>query len=125
MAVDCGCALRTGFRGGDAVYLGLRKDGTWDAGSDGSAAKAGGDRAVPVCAESDVSGFFAGWAGLWAIFRRASVEAIAWASAVPAAVALFVVLYEQPTLRRKFGEDYEEYCRNVRAWIPRMRPWVK
>ena len=70
-------------------------------------------------------GFFAGWAGLWAIFGRASVEAIAWASAVPAAVALFVVLYEQPTLRRKFGADYEEYCRNVSAWIPRMRPWVR
>jgi protein-S-isoprenylcysteine O-methyltransferase Ste14 len=44
---------------------------------------------------------------------------------VLAAVALFVALYEQPTLRRKFGADYEEYCRNVRAWIPRMRPWVK
>ena len=70
-------------------------------------------------------GFFAGWAGLWVIFGRASVAAIAWACAVPAAVALFVVLYEQPTLRRKFGADYEEYCRNVRAWIPRMRPWVR
>ncbi len=70
-------------------------------------------------------GFFAGWAGLWVIFGRASVGAIAWASAVLAAVALFVMLYEQPTLRRKFGEDYEDYCKNVRAWIPRMRPWVR
>jgi protein-S-isoprenylcysteine O-methyltransferase Ste14 len=70
-------------------------------------------------------GFFAGWAGLWVIFGRASVAAIAWACAVLAAVALFVALYEQPTLRRKFGADYEEYCRNVRAWIPRIRPWVR
>ena len=52
-------------------------------------------------------------------------EDIAWACVVLAAVALFVLLYEQPTLRRKFGADYEEYCRNVRAWIPRMRPWVR
>ena len=70
-------------------------------------------------------GFFAGWVGLWVIFGRASVGAIAWASAVLAAVALFVMRYEQPTLRRKFGADYEEYCKNVRAWIPRMRPWVR
>jgi len=70
-------------------------------------------------------GFLAGWIGLWVIFGRASVAAIAWACVVLAAVALFVVLYEQPTLRRKFGADYEEYCRNVRAWIPRMHPWVR
>jgi protein-S-isoprenylcysteine O-methyltransferase Ste14 len=70
-------------------------------------------------------GFFAGWVGLWVIFGRTSVAAIAWACAVLAAVALFVVLYEQPTLRRKFGADYDEYCRNVHAWIPRMRPWAR
>jgi protein-S-isoprenylcysteine O-methyltransferase Ste14 len=70
-------------------------------------------------------GFFAGWAGLWVIFGGASVAAIAWACVVLAAVALFVALYEQPTLQRKFGPDYEEYCRHVRAWIPRMRPWVR
>lgn len=34
---------------------------------------------------------------------------------------LFVVSYEEPTLRRKFGADYEEYCRAVPRWIPRMR----
>jgi protein-S-isoprenylcysteine O-methyltransferase Ste14 len=70
-------------------------------------------------------GFFEGWAGLWVIFGRANVAAIAWACAVLAVVALVVVLYEQPTLRRKFGADYEEYCRNVHTWIPRIRPWVR
>src|SRR5216117_3893659 len=29
---------------------------------------------------------------------------------------LFVVLYEEPTLRRTFGLDYEAYCRRVRRW---------
>ncbi len=33
--------------------------------------------------------------------------------------ALFVVFYEEPTLRKKFGTDYEEYCRNVHRWRPR------
>ncbi len=31
---------------------------------------------------------------------------------------LLVVLYEEPTLRRTFGEDYETYCRQVRRWWP-------
>jgi hypothetical protein len=32
-------------------------------------------------------------------------------------VALFVKFYEEPTLRRRFGTDYEEYCRNLPRWI--------
>jgi protein-S-isoprenylcysteine O-methyltransferase Ste14 len=34
---------------------------------------------------------------------------------------LFVIFYEEPTLRRQFGESYEEYCRTVPRWIPRFR----
>jgi protein-S-isoprenylcysteine O-methyltransferase Ste14 len=33
---------------------------------------------------------------------------------------LFVVSYEEPTLRRTFGEEYEAYCRQVRRWWPRV-----
>src|SRR5215472_3747318 len=32
---------------------------------------------------------------------------------------LFVVLYEEPTLRRTFGTEYEEYLRRVRRWLPK------
>jgi protein-S-isoprenylcysteine O-methyltransferase Ste14 len=39
-------------------------------------------------------------------------------------VALFVRFYEQPTLRKLFGRDYDEYCAHVRAWLPSWRPWV-
>lgn len=31
---------------------------------------------------------------------------------------LFVVLYEEPTLRRSFGADYTAYCGHVRRWLP-------
>ena len=34
---------------------------------------------------------------------------------------LFVTLYEEPTLKRRFGSSYEDYCRAVPRWIPRAR----
>jgi protein-S-isoprenylcysteine O-methyltransferase Ste14 len=34
---------------------------------------------------------------------------------------LFVIFYEEPTLRRQFGESYEQYRRSVPRWIPRIR----
>jgi protein-S-isoprenylcysteine O-methyltransferase Ste14 len=35
------------------------------------------------------------------------------------ATHLFVVLYEEPTLRRTFGTEYEAYLRRVRRWLPK------
>lgn len=32
---------------------------------------------------------------------------------------LFIVLYEEPTLRRQFGRPYENYVRQVNRWVPR------
>jgi protein-S-isoprenylcysteine O-methyltransferase Ste14 len=68
-------------------------------------------------------GFGVGWIGLWIVFGHASVALIAAAAAVALAVHLFVVFHEEPTLRGKFGVDYEEYCRNVRRWLPPLTPW--
>jgi protein-S-isoprenylcysteine O-methyltransferase Ste14 len=36
-------------------------------------------------------------------------------------VHLFVVLYEEPHLRKVFDGAYEEYCQRVHRWIPRFR----
>lgn len=33
-------------------------------------------------------------------------------------VHLLVVFYEEPTLHRLFGRDYEDYTRRVRRWLP-------
>lgn len=34
---------------------------------------------------------------------------------------IFVLLYEEPTLRKSFGEEYERYRASVPRWIPRIR----
>ncbi len=33
---------------------------------------------------------------------------------------LFVLAYEEPTLRRTFGPDYEAYCDRVKRWWPHV-----
>src|SRR5262247_1691891 len=39
------------------------------------------------------------------------------------ACPVFVLLYEEPTLKRTFGPEYEAFRANVPRWIPRVRPW--
>lgn len=36
---------------------------------------------------------------------------------------LFVLVYEEPTLRATFGADYERFYTEVPRWIPRAIPW--
>jgi protein-S-isoprenylcysteine O-methyltransferase Ste14 len=42
---------------------------------------------------------------------------------VAATVVSFAHWYEEPALRRRFGEQYERYRRAVPGWVPRRRPW--
>lgn len=37
------------------------------------------------------------------------------------ATHLFVTLYEEPTLRKTFGSAYDDYCKRVPRWIPRLK----
>ena len=36
---------------------------------------------------------------------------------------LFVVGYEEPTLKKSFGTEYEAFLINVPRWIPRLTAW--
>ena len=53
----------------------------------------------------------------WAVLLQAPTLVL-YAFAVGVAFHLFVVLYEEPHLRRLFGVDYETYCSRVSRWLP-------
>jgi protein-S-isoprenylcysteine O-methyltransferase Ste14 len=53
-----------------------------------------------------------------------SVGDLLYAGIVLVAVASFVRGYEEPTLELAYGDEYREFRRNVRGWIPRVRPWT-
>ncbi|HJS43875.1 MAG TPA: isoprenylcysteine carboxylmethyltransferase family protein [Gemmatimonadales bacterium] len=55
-----------------------------------------------------------------ALLAHSSALVIYWAFFF-AMANLFVLLYEEPTLRRQFGESYERYAREVGRWMPRLR----
>ena len=52
-----------------------------------------------------------------------SRQHLAWALIFLAMNILFIPLLEEPGLRRRFGDSYLEYCRNVPRLFPRFRPW--
>ena len=52
-----------------------------------------------------------------------NAELIVYAAVVGLVAHLFVLAYEEPTLRKTFGREYEIFCRNVPRWLPRLTPW--
>jgi protein-S-isoprenylcysteine O-methyltransferase Ste14 len=52
-----------------------------------------------------------------------SLPLLEYALVVWAAFHVFVLAYEEPTLRARYGPEYAAYCAGVRRWWPRRRPW--
>lgn len=52
-----------------------------------------------------------------AIFYE-SISVALYAGLFLLAAHIFVVVYEEPTLRRTFGQEYDAYCARVRRWWP-------
>ncbi|MCA0029564.1 isoprenylcysteine carboxylmethyltransferase family protein [Mesorhizobium sp. B263B2A] len=48
---------------------------------------------------------------------------VAYAAVGAVAMGAFVRLYEEPTLSRRYGEEYDTYRRNMPGWLPRLTPW--
>src|SRR6266545_4457311 len=81
-----------------------------------------------VLAPGVVAGLLPWWLTGWRV--RQPLPWWAWAPLrvaggvlIDAGVAAFVHGYEEPTLRRQFGAQYQAYQRAVPAWWPRRRPW--
>ena len=53
--------------------------------------------------------FYESWAVFWYCIAFAFIT------------YLFVVVYEEPTLRSTFGADYVDYCKRVKRWWPSAR----
>jgi protein-S-isoprenylcysteine O-methyltransferase Ste14 len=53
------------------------------------------------------------WFGYWSLLIYACLVFIT--------MHAFVVLYEEPTLKGKFGAGYENYLQQVPRWIPRFK----
>ena len=53
------------------------------------------------------------WFGFWSLLAYTALAFIA--------THLFVTLYEEPTLKKKFGKSYEDYLKKVPRWIPKFK----
>lgn len=51
--------------------------------------------------------------------RLASLAMVLFALVALLLIHVFVVGVEEPGLRRRFGKEYEDYCRAVPRWLPR------
>lgn len=62
----------------------------------------------------------AGLALLGAALFYGSVGIVAYTGLLLTLTHTFIVVYEEPVLRRTFGTEYEDYARRVRRWLPRF-----
>jgi protein-S-isoprenylcysteine O-methyltransferase Ste14 len=51
-----------------------------------------------------------------------NIGVLIYAAVVWLAMHLFVVSYEEPTLRRRYGAEFDFFSRNVPRWIPPIPP---
>ena len=55
------------------------------------------------------------------VLYAASLGVFLYALAITIGSHMVVLYVEEPVLRKRFGESYEAYCRNVPRWLPRLR----
>jgi protein-S-isoprenylcysteine O-methyltransferase Ste14 len=53
----------------------------------------------------------------------ASPVLLAWAAIFLIVNLIYIPLFEEPQLERRFGEAYRAYKRNVPRFLPRLHPW--
>jgi len=60
-------------------------------------------------------------AGETVLFERRVM--VAYLAIMWLATHLFVCFYEEPTLTRRYGDEYLRFKQNVPRWLPRLKPW--
>jgi len=53
------------------------------------------------------------WFGFWSLLIYALIVFLGFSS--------FVIFYEEPNLKQRFGAGYDEYLKRVPRWIPRFK----
>ena len=53
-------------------------------------------------------------------FLSKSLELLGYAALLALVFHAFIRLYEEPTLRKQFGQQYVDYMAAVRRWVPRL-----
>ena|SRR5687768_4797824 len=65
-----------------------------------------------------VVGMILGQAALFGDLQLLAYAAVVWLG-----FHIFVLAYEEPTLRRSFPDDYAAFFAAVPRWLPRLTPW--
>jgi len=52
-----------------------------------------------------------------------SQNILIWAGTFFVVNTIYFILFEEPNLEQRFGNDYQEYKRNVSRWLPRLTPY--
>ena len=52
-----------------------------------------------------------------------SQNILIWAASFFVINTIYFIVYEEPDLEDRFGDEYREYKKNVSRWLPRRRPY--
>jgi len=52
-----------------------------------------------------------------------SKSILVWAGSFFIINTIYFIIYEEPGLEERFGEEYKEYKRHVSRWMPRLKPY--
>lgn len=53
-----------------------------------------------------------------------SLKIFIWAIIFFVLNTIYFILYEEPNLEKRFGNEYKDYKKNVPRWIPKIKPFI-
>ena len=69
---------------------------------------------------------------LVAIEGQSPPKGVFWIGLLPTAIGVLILLScvrvfieEEPLLRSRFGDDFEDYAKRIHRWVPRLPPVIR